>query len=176
MQFNLEQAINVLERTPQVLQALLSSLPTNWTKSNEGGDSWSVYDIIGHLIHGEKTDWITRAQLILQQTNTPFTPFDRFAQFNDSKGKSLEELLEQFTLLRQANIKALKALNLEEDQLQLEGIHPDFGRVTLKELLATWTVHDLNHIAQIVRVMGHQYKEEVGPWKAYLSLLQERKA
>ncbi len=172
MDFNLEKAIPVLSRTPAVLNDWLKDLPTGWVHQNEGPDSWSPFDIVGHLIHGEKTDWIPRVKIILSdQANKTFEPFDRFAQFNNSRGKSIDELLTEFETLRRENIQTLQAFSLTDDQLSLTGIHPDFGEVTLKELLATWVVHDQSHIAQIARVMAKQYRQEVGPWNAYIPLL-----
>jgi hypothetical protein len=174
MNFTLEQSIEILERTPLSLSNLLTGLSSEWTSTKEGNDTWSVYDIIGHLIHGEKTDWIPRAEIILSdKTEKTFEPFDRFAQFENSKGKSLTELLEEFTALRKKNIVLLRSMPIHETTLTKKGIHPAFGEVTLSQLLATWVVHDLNHIAQIARVMAKQYKEDVGPWIKYLRILQE---
>lgn len=173
MKFNLNESIEILSRTPLVFRQLLSGLSKEWINNNEGRDTWSPYDIIGHLIHGEKTDWIPRAKIILsEQTNKTFEPFDRFAQFENSQGKSLEELLIAFETLRKANIEALKAMQLTDELLDQTGIHPDLGEATLRQLLATWTIHDLSHINQMTRVMMQNYKEEVGPWKAYISLLK----
>lgn len=173
MRFNLTESIEILSRTPSVFRGLLSGLSDEWIKNNEGGDTWSPYDIIGHLIHGEKTDWIPRAKIIVnKQADKVFEPFDRFAQFENSKGKSLEELLTEFEALRKVNIEALKSMQLTEELLNQTGIHPDLGEATLKQLLATWTIHDLSHINQMTRVMMQNYKEEVGPWKAYISLLE----
>ena len=169
--YTVNDSIAILERTPASLRALLSGLPDVWIYATEGESSWSPYDIIGHLIHGERTDWIPRARHILSQSPDPFEPFDRFAQFTDSKGKSLGELLDTFEVLRNENISALKALHLREDDLKLKGTHPALGSVNLRQLLATWTVHDLNHIVQISRTMAKLYKEETGPWSAYLSIL-----
>ena len=171
--FSLKDSLEILERTPAVLHTLLHNLSSEWTSPNEGGETWSAYDIVGHLIHGEKTDWMSRIEIILSDSHDKeFTPFDRFAQFENSKGKSLNELLEEFKLLRVKNIERLGQKNLREKQLQLKGVHPAFGKVTLTQLLATWVVHDLNHLAQISRVMAKQYKEEVGPWIEYLKILQ----
>jgi len=143
-------------------------------KNNEGGESRSPYDIIEHLIHGEDTDWIPRARVILFEDDKSFKPFDRFAQFENSKGKSLEDLLEEFVAKRIENIRVLVEWDLSQDQIQMKGIHPEFGEVTLRQLLSTWIVHDLSHIAQIVRVMGKQYSEGVGPWKDYIPMLKDR--
>jgi hypothetical protein len=173
MKFDLAKTIEILSRTPDVLERLLKDLPEGWTMHNEGGESWSPYDVLGHLVHGEKTDWISRTKIILENNNGKFTPFDRFAQFEDSKGKTLNVLLDEFKERRRANLIILKELNITEDQLDQTGIHPAFGEVTLRELLATWAVHDLNHIYQIARVMAKQYKSETGPWPEYLRILRD---
>jgi hypothetical protein len=173
MKFNLEKSIEILEKTPTVLNAMLQNISPDWTSNNEGGDSWCVYDIIGHLIHGEKTDWMPRAEIILSENpDKSFTPYDRFAQFKESKGKSLQQLLDEFEILREFNIGNLRSKDISGEDLQRKGIHPAFGEVSLSQLLATWVVHDLNHIAQISRVMAKQYKEAVGPWVEYLRVLQ----
>jgi hypothetical protein len=173
MSFDLTKSIEVLERTPAVITEMLQGLSKEWISQNEGGDTWNPYDIVGHLIHGEKTDWVTRMNVILADTpDKRFTPFDRFAQFEDSKGNSLSQLLETFRLLRQHNLQVLRSLNLTSEDLLKQGIHPAFGAVSLSQLLATWVVHDLNHIAQIARVMAAQYRDAVGPWIAYLRVLQ----
>ena len=172
MKYRIDKAIEILEQTPKTLSALLSQLSDDWVFCNEGTETWSAYDIIGHLIHGEKTDWIPRLKIILNDSeNKMFESFNRFAQFENSKGKTLEDLLNEFRELRNANLEYLKSLNLAEDQLSLKGIHPELGKVSLSQLLATWVVHDLGHIAQIARVMSKQYKMEVGPWSAYLPIL-----
>jgi len=177
MKFDLNKSIEILQQTPSVLEKFLGKLSDEWIYSNEGKETWSPYDIVGHLIHGEKTDWMPRLQIILRTSdNKNFEPFDRFAQFTESKGKSLELLLAEFRNLREKNLQTLKELNIRPDQLSMEGIHPVFGRVTLAQLLATWTVHDCNHIAQISRIMSFQYKEAVGPWIEFLAILNwERK-
>ena len=173
MKFDVEKSLEILERTPDVLITMLRDISADWTSVNESGDSWSVYDIIGHLIHGEKTDWVPRTDIILsEETDKNFTPFDRFAQFEDSRGKTLGRLLQEFKMLRERNIEQLRSKNITGEDLAQTGIHPAFGEVTLKQLLSTWVVHDLNHIAQICRVMANQYKEEVGPWTVYLKILQ----
>ncbi len=173
MNFTLEKSIEILERTPHVLNAMLQNISDDWTSKNEGGETWSVYDIIGHLIHGEKTDWMPRTVIILSEnTDKTFEPYDRFAQFEASKGKSLSQLLDEFALLRKENVERLRSKNLTDKNLEEKGIHPAFGEVTLTQLLATWTVHDLNHIAPISRVMAYQYKSGVGPWIAYLGILK----
>ena len=169
--YSLSDSIAILERTPTSLRALLGGLPEKWTHANEGPDTWSAYDIIGHLIHGERTDWIPRARHILARNPEPFEPFDRFAQFTESKGKTLAELLHSFESLRKESVESLKQLNLTDHDLQLKGTHPALGTVTLSQLLSTWTVHDLNHIAQISRVMAKVYSNETGPWREYLTIL-----
>lgn len=174
MNFSLPKSIEILERTPEVLSLLTKGLSEEWTQTNEGIDTWSVYDIVGHLIHGELTDWIPRMEIILSdKSEKNFLPFDRFAQFENSKGKTFNQLLEEFRELRLTNIGFLKSKNLIDKDLELKGIHPAFGEVTLAQLIATWTVHDLNHIAQICRVMAKQYTGEVGPWIEYLKILKQ---
>ncbi len=171
--FTLEKSLEILERTPNVLNTMLQNISPDWTSNNEGGQTWSVYDIIGHLIHGEKTDWIPRIKIILsKKTDKKFEPFDRLAQFEESKDKLLSQLLAEFKILRQKNIEYLRSKKITEKDLQEKGIHPAFGEVTLLQLLSTWVVHDLNHTAQISRVMAKQYKTEVGPWIEYLRILQ----
>lgn len=173
MQFNLEKSIQILERTPGVLKQLLQGLPEDWTTPNEGPDTWSPYDIVGHLIHGERTDWIPRTKIVLEYgEDKPFEPYDRFAQFEESKGKNLHRLLEEFETLRKANLEELKSLDIGAN-LDKKGKHPELGEVTLSNLLSSWVVHDLGHIAQISRVMAKQYKEEVGVWEQYLGILHK---
>lgn len=173
MTFDINQSIEILSRTPATLETLLNGLSAAWLTNNEGEDTWSPYDIVGHLIHGEKTDWMTRARIILSNAeDKTFVPFDRFAQLNEDQEKSIEELLKEFSAIRIENLKALKALSVSEAELSKTGIHPELGQVRLKELLSTWVVHDLGHISQISRVMAKQYKTEVGPWKAYLGILK----
>ena len=175
MKFSLEQAGEILARTPATLKALLTGLPEPWLINNEGGQTWSPFDVVGHLIHGERTDWIPRLKTILEHGEArPFTPFDRFAQFEASRGKSLQELLDTFAALRRQNLATLQELNLRAEQFKLKGTHPDFGPVTVEQLLATGVVHDLDHLGQIARVMAKQYKAEVGPWINYLSILMSR--
>jgi hypothetical protein len=172
MDFNLTTGIEVLERTPNVLRALLDGLSPKWIVANEGPDTWSPFDILGHLIHGERTDWMPRAKIILTDgPSTIFESFDREAMFKASPGKSLETLLEEFAWLRTENLATLNSWQITEAQLELEGRHPALGTVTLRQLLATWVAHDLTHIAQIARVMSKQYREAVGPWREYLPLL-----
>jgi hypothetical protein len=172
-EFSLAEATAVLTRTPVTLNALLRGLPNIWVHRNEGKDTWSAFDIVGHLIFAERTDWMLRARIILENGEArPFDPFDRFAQVQESQGKSLEQLLDDFARLRRENLAALQALNLQPEDLKRRGKHPALGVVTLSELLATWTVHDLTHVHQLSRVMAHQYREEVGPWSAYLGVLK----
>lgn len=172
MDYSLDKAIEILERTPIALNSLLKDLSIDWTVPNEGENTWSPYDVVGHLIHGEKTDWIVRTKIILEQKGQPFEPFDRFAQFEASQGKSINDLLDEFQHLRSNNLETLKSLDITEAKLALEGTHPELGKVTLRNLLSTWVAHDLGHIAQISRVMAKQYKEEVGVWYQYLGILQ----
>lgn len=173
MKYNVTQAIEILERSPKIIEALAKDLPSQWSEANEGPDTWSVYDVLGHLIHGETTDWITRMEIILVQgEDRNFPPFQRFAMFEESKGKTLNQLVEEFAAVRRNNIEILRAKNLSEAQLDLKGIHPKFGEVTLRQLLSTWVAHDMGHIAQMCRVIAKQYKEEAGPWVEYLRILQ----
>jgi len=172
MDFELEQGTAVLTRTPATLRAMVSGLSDDWLRATEGGESWSPYDIVGHLVHGEKTDWIARARMIQEHGESrTFEPFDRFAQFRDSKGKSLSELLGEFESLRARNLETLAGWKLSAADLAFRGRHPEFGPVTLGQLLATWVVHDLGHIAQIARVMAKQYRDAIGPWIAYLPVV-----
>ncbi len=172
MNFTIEKSIEILERTPEVLEAMLKNISAEWTENNEGGETWSAFDVLGHLVHGEKTDWIPRVEIILSdRQDKTFEPFERFAQFEESKGKTLPELLDEFKRLRKKNIDVLRSKKLTGNNLEEKGVHPVFGDVTLAQLLSTWTVHDLDHIAQISRVMAKQYKEEVGPWIDYLRIL-----
>lgn len=172
MDFEVRSGIAVLERTPHTMRAMLAGLPSAWTDATEGPETWSPYDIMGHLIQGERSDWIPRAQLILAQgPQRRFTPYDRFAQFRESQGKSLAELLDEFASLRAGNLATLAGWRLTDAQLALEGEHPEFGPVTLRQLLATWVAHDLGHVAQTARVMAKQYREAIGPWRAYLPIM-----
>ncbi len=172
-EFSLAEAIAVLTRTPTTVNALLRGLPNAWVRTNEGKDTWSAFDIIGHLIVGERTDWMPRVRIILENGEArPFDPFDRFAQVKESQGKSLEQLLDDFTRLRMENLAALQALNLQQEDLTRRGKHPALGVVTLAQLVATWAVHDLTHVHQLSRVMAHRYRDAVGPWSAYLGVLQ----
>ncbi|HWS85862.1 MAG TPA: DinB family protein [Pyrinomonadaceae bacterium] len=170
----LEEALAVLERTPAAVRALLDGLPETWVRATEGERTWSPYDVVGHLVHGERADWMGRARHILSGDPSPFTPFDRGAQFRESKGKSLQDLLAEFTELRGRNVAELRELQLGREDLGRVGRHPDFGEVTLGKLLAAWVVHDLDHVAQIARTMAKVYTDAVGPWAAYLSILRDR--
>ena len=172
MNFDLNKTTDLLERTPKILEDLLSGLSEDWILNNEGDNTWSPYDIVGHLIHGERTDWMARLEIILHKDDKKFIPYDRFAQYKESEGKSLQQLLSEFALLRKENLQKLKSLHLTEDDLNKTGIHPEFGEVRLKQLLSTWTIHDLTHIAQITRVMAKQYKKAIGPWIKYFRLMQ----
>ena len=172
MKYSLQRSYEILDRTPVFLQALLSGLPDDWVMPNEGPETFSPYDVIGHLVHGEKTDWTVRTKMILESGNTKtFERYDRFAQYEESKGKSLQQLLDEFAAIRKENMGWFKVLNLTEDDLNRKGMHPVLGDVTLRHLLATWVVHDLTHIAQITRVMAKQYKEEMGPWPEFFRIL-----
>lgn len=172
MEFNLEDGIAVLERTPATFRSMLGGLPEAWTVPNEGPATFSAFDNAGHLIHGERTDWIPRARIILeQQGDRRFEKYDRFAQERESAGKSLGQLLDEFASLREANLVTLRGWKLSPSQLALEGMHPELGVVTLRQLLATWVAHDLGHIAQTARVMAKQYRDAVGPWRVYLPVM-----
>jgi len=172
-EFNLDDAVAVLTGTPTALDALLRGLPDIWVRRNEGLDTWSAFDILGHLIVGELTDWMRRVRIILENGEAkPFEPFDRFAQVKGSQDKSIDQLLDDFAQLRRENLAALRALNLQQKDFIRRGTHPALGVVTLSELLAAWVVHDLTHVHQLSRVMAHQYLEAVGPWSAYLGVLQ----
>lgn len=172
MEFDLTEGAAVLERTPGVLRAMLADLPAAWTERDEGPETWSPFVIVGHLIHGERADWIPRARIILDQgADRRFTPYDRFAQFRESAGKSVAGLLDELEDLRKGNLTTLRGWQLTDDQLSLTGEHPEFGAVTLRQLLATWVAHDLGHVAQVARVMAKQYRDAIGPWRAYLPIV-----
>jgi len=174
MKFELQDAIEFLSRTPSTLNSMLRDLPEAWLLQNEGPETWSPYDVMGHLIHGEETDWIPRAKIILDHGETrSFESFDRVAMFEKSKGKSIAELLDTFAERRRENLKELDNMKLSPSLLEKRGKHPELGVVTMKQLLATWVIHDLGHIRQIVRVLSKQYRDAVGPWRAYLSILNE---
>ena len=172
MSFDLHHGIAVLDRTPATFRALLAGLPEAWTAANEGPDTFSPFDNVGHLIHGERADWIPRAGIILAQgANRRFEPYDRFAQVRESAGKTLAQLLDEFADLRARNLETLRGWNLTEAHLVLAGEHPEFGAVTLRQLLATWVAHDLGHLAQTARVMAKRYRDAVGPWRVYLPVM-----
>lgn len=173
MEHNLPHTIALLTRTPAALNALLRDLPETWTCQDEGENTWSSFDVVGHLIHGERTDWMPRARMILQFGETKaFEPFDRWAQQRESQGKSLAQQLDEFARVRSENLGELRALNLGAKDFERRGRHPALGVVTLSELLATWAAHDLTHLHQISRIMAHQYRDAVGPWSKYLGVLQ----
>jgi hypothetical protein len=169
---NIQDTIALLSRTPATLDALLRGLPERWTQRNEGENTWSAFDVVGHLVHGEQTDWIPRVRRIMKEGESkPFEPFDRTAQERESKGKSLGQLLDHFARLRGDNVRELRAMNLKPEDFEKRGMHPSLGSVTLSELLACWAVHDLTHLHQISRTMAHQYRDGVGPWTKYLGVL-----
>jgi DinB superfamily len=173
MEHNLQHTISLLTRTPAVFDTLLRDLPETWTVRNEGANTWSAFDLLSHLIHGEETNWMPRAKMLLQfGEDRTFEAFDRLAQERDSHGKPLGQLLDEFSGLRTQNLAELRALNLQPEDLKRRGRHPAFGSVTLSELLATWAAHDLTHLHQISRIMAHQYRETVGPWTAYLGVMR----
>ena len=172
MNYDKHKSIQILQRTPVVLKELLNGLDEEWIMGNEGPQTFSPYDVVGHLLHGERTDWPVRINLILDKgLSQPFEPYDRFAMYHESKGKTIQELLNEFARLRKKNLFWFSELHLEDDDCNKEGMHPSLGVVTLRQLLSTWVVHDLTHIAQITRVMAKQYKEEVGPWAQYFRIL-----
>lgn len=172
MQFHLPQALEVFARTPHVLRAMLGGLSDEWVLSNYGEKTFSPFDVVGHFIHGERTDWMPRARIILEHGESkPFEPFDRYAMYEASRGKTLADLLDAFQSLRDKNLADLRALRLTPEQLALRGTHPALGPVTLAQLLATWAAHDLSHIHQIAKAMAYQYRDAVGPWRAYLTIL-----
>lgn len=173
MEPSLQQTVSLLTRTPAALNALLRDLPETWTLRNEGESTWSPFDVVGHLIHGERADWVPRVKLILQfGESQAFVPFDREGHAREIRGKSMEQLLDEFARARSENLAALRALNLRPEDFERRGRHPSLGVVTLAQLLATWAAHDLTHLHQISRVMAHQYRDAVGPWSAYLGVLQ----
>ncbi len=170
--FRLDEAVEVLTRTPDTLDALLHGLSAPWLQADEGPDTWSPFNVLGHLVHGERTDWIPRLRILLTHGEArPFDTFDRFAMLRDPEGNSPSELLTTFRELRRANIATLNSFSLTTSDLDRAGRHPELGTVTLGQLLATWVAHDLSHIGQIVRVMAKRYRQDVGPWRAYLPLL-----
>ena len=172
MRFQLDDAIAILSRTPAALDAMLRGLPEAWLHANEGPETWSPFDVVGHLVAGERTDWVTRLRLILEHGDQhPFEPFNRVAMFEESKGKSIAELLETFATLRAQNLETVRALQLEPADYARPGMHPSLGGVTLEQLLATWVTHDMTHLAQISRVIAKQFTDEVGPWRQYIGVL-----
>ncbi|RJP38543.1 MAG: DinB family protein, partial [Phycisphaerales bacterium] len=172
MDFSIEQTRAILSRTPGVLRAMLAGLDDAWVVHNYGPDTFSAFDVVGHLIVGERTDWMARLRIILEHgPDRPFDPFDRYAMYEQNRDRSMSDLLDEFERLRNANLVELDRLDLAEDQFGLEGAHPALGRVTLANLLATWAVHDLNHVAQIAKAMAYQYGPHVGLWRAYISIL-----
>jgi len=173
MQFDMDSALEILRRTPKTLNAMLRDLPDDWARVTEGPETWSPYVVVGHLIHGEQTDWLPRARVILDHGATkPFPPFDRLAQFEASRGKSLNQLLDEFAAARARSLAELSELRLTPDMWAREGRHPEFGAVTLGQLLSTWVAHDLDHLVQVSRVMAKAYTDAVGPWRAYLRVLK----
>ncbi len=172
MRFDLESGRQILQRTPTTLTSLVRDLPETWVRQNEGAGTWSVFDVVGHLIHGDRTDWVPRARVILEHgTSRPFEPFDRLAQLEASQGMSLNQLLDEFAGTRARSLADLAELHLAPEQLSLQGRHPELGVVTLGQLLSTWVAHDLDHLVQVARVMAKGYTDEVGPWRAYLRVL-----
>ena len=170
--FALDDAVAILSRTPATLDALLRGLPDRWIAAHEGGETWSPFDVVGHLIHGEETDWVPRVKIILQHGEArPFDRFDRLAQFAASAGRALPELLDEFAARRRDSLRELAALQLTGADLGRRGCHPELGVVTLRQLLATWVAHDLDHVVQVSRVLARQYSDEVGPWRAYLRII-----
>ncbi|MEM7735307.1 MAG: DinB family protein [Deinococcota bacterium] len=177
MATQLAEALEILSRTPDTLTSLVQGLSPKWLNGTEGPETWSPYDVVGHMVNAETTNWMVRLNIILDHGESkPFTPFDRFAHKQTSQGKSVEMLLQEFARLRQQNMDTLRSYNLTEADFETLGQHPEFGQVKLGELLATWVVHDLSHIRQIVRVMAKQYTVEVGPWQAYLPIFKEGKS
>lgn len=173
MNFNLPDSVAILSRTPSTLNSMLRGLPDSWTRSNEGPNTWSPFDVVGHLIHGDLTDWIPRARMILEHGESKtFVPYDRFAQEKNSQGKTLSQLLDEFARLRAENLRTLESFHLQPADFSRRGVHPQLGVVTLSELLATWTVHDLTHLHQISRTLAHQYFDAVGPWQKFLGVLR----
>ncbi len=172
MQFQLDDALTILSHTPAALDAMVRGLPEPWLHANEGPETWSPFDVVGHLLAGERTDWVTRLRLILEHGDRhPFEPFNRTAMFEESKGKTIGELLDDFATLRAQNLETVRALQLEPADFARKGMHPSLGSVTLEQLLATWVTHDMTHLVQISRVIAKQFKDEVGPWREYIGVL-----
>ena len=169
--FTIDAAVQVLSRTPRALDSLLRGLDESWTRSNYGPDTFSPFDVVGHLIHGENADWIPRARIILEYGESrAFDPFDRYAMYQQSSGRSMDELLDQFASLREENLRALRELGLGEAQLELRGMHPTLGPVTMRQLLASWVAHDLNHVHQVAKCLAYQYRDETGPWGNFMGV------
>lgn len=172
-QFDLMQALDILERTPTLLKTWLEDVSGEWVQYKSDEENWSAFDILGHFIHGEKTDWILRAEIILYgEGEKEFEPFDRFAQFEDSQGKTIKELMDEFSRLREKNLEILRSFDLQPKDFELQGKHPELGTVNLRQLIATWVVHDLDHLAQLAGELAQRYKEDVGPWQSYLGVLE----
>ena len=172
MRFQLDDALAILSRTPAALDAMVRGLPEPWLHADEGPETWSPFDVVGHLVAGERTDWVTRLRLILEHGDKhPFEPFNRTAMFEESKGKTIAELLDTFATLRAQNLETVRALQLEPADFARRGMHPSLGSVTLEQLLATWVTHDMTHMVQISRVIAKQFKDEVGPWREYIGVL-----
>jgi hypothetical protein len=173
MDLHMGTAVEVLRSTPATVRAMVGGLSDEWTAGSSRQDDWGVFDVVGHLIHADETDWIPRAEVILRQReDRNFPPFDRFGQFEKTRGKVLGELLDEFEAIRKECLATVRGWNLTDERLELRGLHPEFGEVSLRQLLATWVVHDLTHIRQIATIMAKKYEDAVGPWKAYLSILQ----
>lgn len=174
MNFQLEEAIEILERTPQTLSQLLTGLSSEWINRNEGENTWSAFDVVGHLIEGEKNNWLPRIKMIVTKGATePFPPFDRFSQLNQNDGKTMEQLLNEFADIRRANLEILRQIINPKTNFEQTGVHPEFGIVKLREQISTWVAHDLTHISQIARVLAKRYQDDVGPWRAYLRILAD---
>lgn len=172
MQFQLDDALSILSHTPAALDAMVRGLPEPWLHANEGPETWSPFDVVGHLVAGERTDWVTRLRMILEHGDKhPFEPFNRTAMFEESKGKTIAELLDTFATLRAQNLETVRALQLEPADFARRGMHPSLGSVTLEQLLATWVTHDMTHLVQISRVIAKQFKDEVGPWREFIGVL-----
>ena len=172
MHYRIDHALEILRRTPRILRAQLKGLDETWVRSNYGPDTFSPFDVVGHFVHGEKVDWICRTKIILEHGESrPFDDFDRYAMHEDSRGKSIDDLLDEFESRRNDNLAELESMNITEEQFTLTGTHPDFGRVQLGHLLATWVVHDLHHLAQICKAMSYQYRDEIGPWREYIGIV-----
>ena len=172
MKFDLNKSYEILEKTPTVIRNILSGISDDWIINNEGPETFSPYDVVGHLIHGEKTDWPARIQMILEHgVSKTFVPYERFAMYEESEGKSIQSLMDEFEGVRKKNLEWLKSLNLKEADFDKLGVHPKFGQVSLRQLLSTWVIHDLTHLSQITRVMAKQYKSEMGPWLEYFRIM-----